>query len=186
MLATTDQYRYYRSFVKYLKKLYINSYTHILNKIIYFMSINMVSENISLQCKHYWITCNLQYMYESIDSGNLVIFGFLDFKKAFDTVDHKILSKFDFYRIRGVSHEWLKSYLSERNQITVIDGITSYLFLNKSWSSTRVCPRSIIVSINYKWSAKLVVLIQVYTICIWQYSVDFFCWRKRSGIYINS
>ena len=64
-------------------------------------------------------------MYESIDSGNLVIFGFLDFKKAFDTVDHKILSKLDFYRIRGVSHEWLKSYLSERNQITVIDGITS-------------------------------------------------------------
>ena len=24
-----------------------------------------------------------------------------------------------------MSHEWLKSYLSERNQITVIDGITS-------------------------------------------------------------
>ena len=33
--------------------------------------------------------------------------------------------KFDFYGIRGVSHEWLKSYLSDRNQITVIDGITS-------------------------------------------------------------
>ena len=25
----------------------------------------------------------------------------------------------------GVSHEWLKSYLSERNQITLIDGLTS-------------------------------------------------------------
>ena len=31
-------------------------------------------------------------------------------------------------------------------------------------SSTRVCPRSIIVSNIYKWSAKLVVLIQVYNI----------------------
>ena len=58
-------------------------------------------------------------------SDNFVISLFLDFKKAFDTVDHKILlSKLDFCGIRGVSHEWLK-YLSERNQITVIDGITS-------------------------------------------------------------
>ena len=52
---------------------------------------------------------------------------FLDIKKAFDAVDHKIiLSKFDFYWIREVSHEWLKSYLSERYQITVIYGITSF------------------------------------------------------------
>ena len=35
------------------------------------------------------------------------------------------MSKLNFYIFRGVSHEWLKSYLSERNQITVIDGITS-------------------------------------------------------------
>ena len=79
----------------------------------------------------------MQFMYDSIESGNFVISVFLDFKKAFDTVDHKILlSKFDFYGIRGVSHEWLKSYLSERNQITVIDGITSYSSSpshDKSW-----------------------------------------------------
>ena len=55
---------------------------------------------------------------------------------------------------------------SPENQITVIDGITSSS--SKSWSSTRVCPRSIIVSNIYKWSAKHVVLIQVYTICGWQ------------------
>ena len=62
----------------------------------------------------------------STDSGNLVISVFLDFRKAFDTAGHKILfSILDFYGIRGVSHEWLKSYLSGRNQIIVIDGITS-------------------------------------------------------------
>ena len=55
-------------------------------------------------------------MYDNIDSGNFVISIFLDFKTAFDTVDHKILlSKLDFYGIRGVSREWLKSYLSESN-----------------------------------------------------------------------
>ena len=69
---------------------------------------------------------HMQFMYDSIDSGNFVISVFLDFMKAFDAVGHKILSsKLDFYGIRGVSHEWLKSYLSERNQMIVIDGITS-------------------------------------------------------------
>ena len=85
----------------------------------------------------------------------------------FDTVDHKIvLSKLDFNEIIGVSYEWLKSYLSERNQITVIIywWYNLLLFFNKSWSSTRVCLRSIIVSNIYKWSAKLVFLVQVYTI----------------------
>ena len=44
---------------------------------------------------------HMQFMYDSIDSGNFVISVFLDFKKAFDTVDHKILlSKLDFYGIR--------------------------------------------------------------------------------------
>ena len=62
---------------------------------------------------------HMQFMYDSIDSGNFVITVFLDFKKAFNKVDCKILlSKFYFYGIRGVSHEWRKSYLSERNQIT--------------------------------------------------------------------
>ena len=67
-------------------------------------------------------------MYNSINSGNFVISVFLDFKKAFNAVDHKILlSKLDFYRIRGILHEWLTSYHIERNNITVIDGITSSL-----------------------------------------------------------
>ena len=123
-------------------------------------------------------------MFESIDSGYFVIFAFLTFMKAFNTVDHKIsLSKFDFYGIRGVSHEWLQSKLSERNQTTLIDGITTSSSSIKSYSSTRVCPRSVIVSIIYESSSKLVFLIQVLSR---QYSVDFVCWRNCSGIYINS
>ena len=50
---------------------------------------------------------HMQFMYDSIDSGNFVVS--LDFKKAFDTVDHKILlSKSNFYLIRGISNRWLK------------------------------------------------------------------------------
>ena len=53
----------------------------------------------------------------------------LYFQKAIDTVTtvyHKILlSKLIFYGITVVLHEWVKSYLSERNPITVIDDIPS-------------------------------------------------------------
>ena len=47
---------------------------------------------------------------------------FLDFKKAFDTVDHSILlSKLYHYGIRGTVNNWFSSYLTGRVQTTQID-----------------------------------------------------------------
>ena len=47
----------------------------------------------------------------------------LDLKKAFDTVDHKILiSKLELYGIRWTSLEWFKSYIGKRKQICTING----------------------------------------------------------------
>ena len=49
-------------------------------------------------------------------------------KKAFDTVDHQILSaKLNHNGICGVSNEWFKSYLSNRNQYVSINGSDSGL-----------------------------------------------------------
>ena len=47
---------------------------------------------------------------------------FLDFKKAFDPVNHTILrDKLHHYGIRGIVPEWFASHLANRTQTTHID-----------------------------------------------------------------
>ena len=43
-------------------------------------------------------------------------------EKAVDTVDQEILlSKLDYYGIRGISNNWFKSYLSNRKRLVSIN-----------------------------------------------------------------
>lgn len=54
---------------------------------------------------------------EALDNGNHVVGVFLDFSKAFDTVNHNILlKKLNTYGIRGIALKWLSSYLNNRTQ----------------------------------------------------------------------
>ena len=60
----------------------------------------------------------LENIRNALDYGECAIGIFLDFKKAFDTVNHDILlNKLYNYGIRRIALEWFKSYLSNRYQI---------------------------------------------------------------------
>ena len=65
---------------------------------------------------------------KALDDGNIGCGVFVDLQKAFDTVDHQILlAKLNHYGIFGVSNDWFKSYLSNRNQYVSINGFDSGL-----------------------------------------------------------
>ena len=63
---------------------------------------------------------------KSLDNKKSVCGLFVDFQKAFDTVNHSILlDKLMNYGIRGPAHDWLKSYLLNRTQFVSILGFNS-------------------------------------------------------------
>ena len=69
----------------------------------------------------------LRRLLEGVRTNNLsCVLTFIDFKKAFDTINHKILlSKLSFYGIRGKALQWFGSYLSNRSQIVCYKEIVS-------------------------------------------------------------
>ena len=73
-----------------------------------------------------------QQIRDIIENGNIAIGVFVDFQKAFDTVNHNILlKKLIHYGIRGTANKWFESYLTKRKQCVSIAGQSSeYRFIN--------------------------------------------------------
>ena len=111
----------------------ISVFSRILERIVHdqlyeFLKANkVISSNQSAFQKLYStvtsLICSTDYWYENIDHKKLNLTIFLDLKKAFDTVDHRnMVEKLMSYGIRGISGNWFKSYLHNRQQYCSLNG----------------------------------------------------------------
>ena len=111
-------------FNKLLEKLMYKRIIDFLNKrqLIYSKQFGFRS-HYSTECAVLSIIDQVQLAIESHDYSCGI---FLDFSKAFDTVNHQILlTKLDYYGIRGVVKDWLTSYLSNRTQFVSLGAVNS-------------------------------------------------------------
>ena len=72
------------------------------------------------------LICLVEKLITALENGEYAIGIFIDFRKAFDTVDHKILlSKLYHYGIRDIAYKWFENYLSNRVQYVSFNGYKS-------------------------------------------------------------
>ena len=85
---------------------------------------------------HSTSTCILditEYLLENMNSGSVTGGMFLDLRKAFDVICHKILiEKLSSFGIKGMALKWFKTYITERRQCVSIAGKLSDFLLVKS------------------------------------------------------
>jgi len=114
----------------------LNFFSKIFEKLVYNHIIQFLDKNNILyqnqfgfrkgHSTHHALITLVDKITKSLDNGDLVIGVFLDLKKAFDTVDHKILiKKLYAYGIRGNLLQWIQSYLTNRSQYVYYNGYTS-------------------------------------------------------------
>ena len=59
---------------------------------------------------------------EACDNGQHACGIYVDFKKAFDTVNHNILDKLAHYGVGGIENNWFKTDLTNRKQHVTVSG----------------------------------------------------------------
>ena len=65
-------------------------------------------------------------LHKSMNSGHQTDIVVMDFAKAFDKVCHtRLLHKLQWYGIQGQPLGWIKSFLSDRTQRVVVEGVSS-------------------------------------------------------------
>ena len=68
---------------------------------------------------------------KEMEKGIFCIGLFMDLSKAFDTIDHQILlNKLEYYGVRGIALQWFCSYLHQRTQYVMVNGVKSSIQCN--------------------------------------------------------
>ena len=114
------------SFSKIFEKVVFN------RLLLYLDSKNILSKNQYGFRKHHSTYMSLIDMYDrisgAVDKNEFSIGIFIDLSKAFDTLDHNILlRKLEHYGIHGVALDWFRSYLCNRKQCVILNGVMSDL-----------------------------------------------------------
>ena len=96
----------------------------------YLITNKVFTSNQSAFRKLYSIVTSLingtDYWYDNMARRQLNLAIFLYLKRAFDTVDHRIpIKNLGAYGIRGISGEWLTSFLTSRKQFYSVNGQNS-------------------------------------------------------------
>ena len=106
------------------------SFSKILEKLMYNRISNFIHKHSLLNEYQFGFWQNqalivlLDKITAALDKGDIVLGVFLDFSKAFDTVDHQILlNKMYKYGIRGIAFKWMESYLSNRRQFVLFKDV---------------------------------------------------------------
>ena len=82
-----------------------------------------------------------------LDSAKCGCGIFVNFQKAFDTVDHIILiQKLNYYGVRDKANNWFSSYFKSRTQFVTINGFNSELKEINCCAPPRVNIRTIFIS----------------------------------------
>ena len=111
---------------KILEKLICERFYAFLNKnnVIYNLQVKFRQQ----YCSSHVLINITDSVRKSLGDENIGCGVSIDLKKAFDSVDHQIpLAKLNHYYILGVSNDWFKSYLSNRNQYVSIYGYVAAL-----------------------------------------------------------
>ena len=114
----------------------LSVFDKIIEKLVHKMLYNFLVENDVLYKNQFGFRKNnsttfallqiTEKIKETIDNKKYGCGIFIDLRKAFDTVNHKILlKKLEHYGIRDQAFDWFESYLSDRKQYVFLNGESS-------------------------------------------------------------